>query len=308
MAPSDISIHRTTSTSSLTREVSRGRSRARPIHLVRQALGIPHFAIAPGIVAEPSDRRILGGKDVPRPILSRLPVEMDKTGPLVKVPFGNEATDDSDEDDEIAPPLLRLSTPSSVFYTQSRLPALSSEHIPFWHALHRFGPQRQDYAAAFARLARTAPHPLAPNSSASGCLVMSNESYIQLVRSVFNYTAISLPATIPDHRYYCVLFRSTRHRSAPPESIRGLYAADRRAHEEAITSGGLLMYWYGVPNAAGENVATCAWTSREEAVRASRLEKHRAAAALAGRVYETYEVVRYVLNVKEGTVNVEAWK
>lgn len=233
---------------------------------------------------------------------------MDQTGPLVEVPFEEGSLDDSDEDDEPVPPLMRLANRSSVFYTQSRLSTLSSLHIPFWQALHSFGPQRQDYAATFARLSRAVPHPLSLGASTNGCPVTSNESYIQLIRSTFNYTTISLTATTPDHRYYCVLFRSTRRRTASSASIRALYAADRRAHEEAITSGGLLMYWYGVPNAAGENVATCAWTSREEAVKASRLTRHRAAVALAGGVYETYEVVRYVLKVEKGSVSVEAWK
>lgn len=233
---------------------------------------------------------------------------MGQTGPLVEVPFEDVSLDDSDEDDESVPPLLRLAIPSSVFYTKSHLSTLSPEHLAFWQALHNFGPQRQDYAAAFARLARAVPHPLPLGASTNGCPVTPNESYIQLIRSVFNYTTISLPATTPDHRYYCVLFRSTRHRSASPDSIRALYAADRRAHEEAMTSGGLLMYWYGVPNVAGENVATCVWTSREEAIKASRLARHRAAASLAGGVYETYEVVRYILKVDKGSVSVEAWK
>jgi hypothetical protein len=278
--------------------------------LVRQALGIPHFGIAKGVLAEPKEKKSVVGA-VSRPILSRLPAEMDQRV-LLGVPFGDSGDDDSDsdddDDDEYVPPLMELTTPSAIFYTSSRLATLALEHIPLWKALHRFGPQRQDYAAAFARLSRTAPHPLPQDVMSTGCPVSSNESFIHLIRTSFNYTNISLPATTPNHEYYGILFRSTRHRSAPSKSIRDLYAADRRAHEEAINSGGLLMYWYGIPNAAGENVATCVWTSRDDAVTASRLVRHRAAAALASSVYQNYDVVRYVLKVESGRVAVEAWK
>lgn len=261
------------------------------------------------MVAEPKEKKSNVGAG-PRPILSRLPVEMDQRV-LLEVPFGDSGDDDSDsddDDDEFVPPLMELTTPSVIFYTSSRLHTLSMEHIPLWKALHRFGPQRQDYAAAFARFSRSAPHPLPQDASLMGCPVSSNESFIGLIRTSFNYTSISLPLTTPNHPYYGILFRSTRHRSTPSKSIRALYAADRRAHEEAINSGGLLMYWYGNPNAAGENVATCVWTSRDDAVIASRLARHRAAAALASSVYQNYDVVRYVLKVEGGRVAVEEWK
>ena len=44
------------------------------------------------------------------------------------------------------------------------------------------------------------------------------------------------------HRYI-VAFRSARRKDAPIEATESLYQADRDAHEEAVTAGGLLMYW-----------------------------------------------------------------
>lgn len=39
---------------------------------------------------------------------------------------------------------------------------------------------------------------------------------------------------------YIVAFRSKRR---PDANTEWLYAADREAHEEAVTAGGLLLYW-----------------------------------------------------------------
>jgi hypothetical protein len=269
---------------------------------------MPLIGIVTGVVADGKQRKS-DAEELPMAILSRLPVEMEQ-GMMLEVPFRELVNDEPDNsnDDELAPPLMRLTTTSPVFYTSSRLSSLAPEHIPLWTALHGFGPQGQDYAAGFARLAHKMPHPHPQDAPLNGCPVSSNESAVHLIRNSFNYTSISLPATTLDHQYYGILFHSTRLRSAPSKSIRALYATDRHAHEEAIRSGGLLMYWYGVPNAAGENVATCLWTSRDDAVTASRLPRHRAAAALASSVYENYDVVRYMVRVKGGKVEVETWK
>lgn len=77
---------------------------------------------------------------------------------------------------------------------------------------------------------------------------------------------------------YIVAFRSTRRKDADADR---LYQADRDAHEEAVTAGGLLLYWYGSVNRAGENLATCIWQSRRDAIAANRNPKHAIAARLA---------------------------
>lgn len=67
-----------------------------------------------------------------------------------------------------------------------------------------------------------------------------------------------LPEDI-EREWYCVVFRSRRNKES---SSLSLYQADREAHEEAVKNGGLVMYWYGVPDEqTGSNLATCIWQS-----------------------------------------------
>ena len=54
--------------------------------------------------------------------------------------------------------------------------------------------------------------------------------------------------------FYIVVFRS----QIPPTTDRShLGQLDEAAHAEATASGGLLKYWFGVPDATGRNLATC---------------------------------------------------
>lgn len=54
--------------------------------------------------------------------------------------------------------------------------------------------------------------------------------------------------------YYVVIFRS----QIPPTTNRvELGELDQRSHAEATKSGGLLKYWFGMPDANGRNLATC---------------------------------------------------
>lgn len=48
-----------------------------------------------------------------------------------------------------------------------------------------------------------------------------------------------------------------------------------------LQAGGLLAYWFGVPNSRGSNLATCIWMSRAHAVRAIAGPKHVEAMRLA---------------------------
>lgn len=71
----------------------------------------------------------------------------------------------------------------------------------------------------------------------------------------FNWTELGLSEDV-EREWYCVVFRSRRNKES--ESL-SLYQADREAHEEAVKNGGLVMYWYGVPDGTGLNLATCIW-------------------------------------------------
>lgn len=54
--------------------------------------------------------------------------------------------------------------------------------------------------------------------------------------------------------FYIVVFRS----QVPPTTDRThLYGLDEKSHVEATKSGGLLKYWFGVPDKDGRNLATC---------------------------------------------------
>ena len=54
--------------------------------------------------------------------------------------------------------------------------------------------------------------------------------------------------------FYIVVFRS----QIPPTTDRvELGELDQRSHAEATKSGGLLKYWFGMPDADGRNLATC---------------------------------------------------
>ncbi|KAJ9113980.1 hypothetical protein QFC22_005798 [Naganishia vaughanmartiniae] len=277
------------------------------------------------------------GPNTLKPILSRLPLSPSATITHNDIPQTTNSN-------ALPVPLIEE---SGFFYTQARLPCVDQQDLYLWECLHKFCPARNEYGAAFKAVAdQTASivneiHLVHPGPDIP-CMIQQEQqcpkmrptpkcpgfeehasSYVFLIQHAFNWS--TLPP-LPSHivrDYYGVLFRSTRH---PPSQIRplsshsahvatisvtpSLYAADREAHEEAVRSGGLLMYWYGEPDAQGHNVATCLWTGRDAARKASRLEKHQAAAGLAGKAYESYELVRYCVRKAAGEtkVKIEAWE
>ncbi|KAG8687210.1 hypothetical protein FRC09_013633 [Ceratobasidium sp. 395] len=106
-----------------------------------------------------------------------------------------------------------------------------------------------------------------------------------------------------EREWYVVAFRSRRKEgsdSAP------LYEADRLAHEEAVQNGGLLMYWYGVPDSeTGDNLATCIWQSRAHAVAANSQPHHIKAMRLAAASFEFYTLERHVIRKWRGIPGLE---
>ncbi|KAK4704004.1 hypothetical protein P7C70_g2211, partial [Phenoliferia sp. Uapishka_3] len=162
----------------------------------------------------------------------------------------------------------------SVGFTTSRLPSVDAASVALHFALHEFKPTTEDYAYA-------------------------------KYEEAFNWESLRLPEEV-EREWYIVAFRSTRATNSPS---RDLYEADRAAHEEAVTAGGLLAYWYGVPNSRGSNLATCIWMSRAHAVKASSGKKHVDAMRLATAMYENYDLERYVLKKVKGEtgLTVEQW-
>ena len=75
--------------------------------------------------------------------------------------------------------------------------------------------------------------------------------------SVFTHLKTQLPENghiWKRQHFYIVVFRS----QIPPTTNRiELGELDQRSHAEATKSGGLLKYWFGVPDTDGRNLATC---------------------------------------------------
>ncbi|TFY78482.1 hypothetical protein EWM64_g5532, partial [Hericium alpestre] len=118
--------------------------------------------------------------------------------------------------------------------TQTHLPDIDPASLALHKALHNFGPVTERYAHA-------------PYAEA------------------FNWDELELPED-EEREWYCVAFRSIRKAGSEAGP---LYEADKLAHEEAIQNGGLIMYWYGIPDAeTGLNLATCIWQSRAHAIAA----------------------------------------
>ncbi|KAG5653039.1 hypothetical protein H0H81_002556 [Sphagnurus paluster] len=121
-----------------------------------------------------------------------------------------------------------------------------------------------------------------------------NKSYAE----AFNWSSLMLPEE-EEREWYCVVFRSKRRAGS---DNRALYDADEMAHEEAVRNGGLILYWYGIPNpTTGMNMATCIWQSRNHAIAGTFRPAHAKAMRLAATSYEVYSLERHILRKQRGT-------
>lgn len=141
-----------------------------------------------------------------------------------------------------------------VPHTHARLPELDEPGRALHAALHAFRPVTADYALGYVSIssnfdtdsAPIAPHPVAPTATAAECPVFTPSrsakaaAALAVVKRVFNWSELpDLPKDMAGE-FYGVAFRSVRKLGS--ESL-NLYEADRMAHEEAVASGGLIMYW-----------------------------------------------------------------
>jgi len=156
--------------------------------------------------------------------------------------------------------------PLKPLHTEVRLPHIDPASLSLHHALHHFRPLDRSY---------------------------SSKSYAE----AFNWDELLLPVE-EEREWYCVAFRSKRAAGSNSEA---LYAADAKAHDEAIRNGGLIMYWYGVPDErTGLNLATCIWQSRKHAIAGASKPSHVQAMRLATASYDVYRLERYVLRKTAG--------
>ncbi|KZF22287.1 hypothetical protein L228DRAFT_268763 [Xylona heveae TC161] len=94
--------------------------------------------------------------------------------------------------------------------------------------------------------------------------------------------------------FYIVAFRSR----VPVGTDRTeIYQLDAIAHREAMERGGLLKYWYGVPDVNGRNLATCLWRSRADAKRGGSGPGHQRAMRVTMRHYTEWDLERYRLRI-----------
>jgi hypothetical protein len=155
--------------------------------------------------------------------------------------------------------------------TESHLPDIDGPSLSLHKALHNFTPVTEKYASA---------------------------SYAE----AFNWDQLDLPEE-DEHEWYVVVFRSIRK---PGSDSGPLYDADRAAHEEAVQNGGLIMYWYGIPDPeTGLNLATCVWQSRAHAIAANSRPDHIRAMRLAASSYERYDLERWTLCKTAGSRRLE---
>jgi hypothetical protein len=64
------------------------------------------------------------------------------------------------------------------------------------------------------------------------------------------------------------------------------------------------MYWYGIPDPEGYNLATCIWQSRRHAVAANSGPHHVVAVRLAASSFEKFVLERHVLRKAVGETGV----
>ncbi|KAL9049882.1 MAG: hypothetical protein Q9162_006966 [Coniocarpon cinnabarinum] len=230
----------------------------------------------------------LGVLSPPTPIISRLP-------PIISERENNASAIDA---------------PLQVTYTTCHLPSIDPASLALWHALHNLNPTpvalkdlpTHHYPAPSpTNASHSQPHhSLRPPPTTSDSPIAANSLTAAFVSQLFNWSDLHLPANLSE-KFYGVLFLSRRKSDSNSER---LYKADRAAHEEAVASGGLLMYYYGVPDGEGRNIATCIWSDAESARRASKLARHREAVGLATGAYEWFELRRYGVLKVEGETGV----
>ncbi|MCJ1441306.1 MAG: hypothetical protein MMC23_001792 [Stictis urceolatum] len=109
-----------------------------------------------------------------------------------------------------------------------------------------------------------------------------------------------------EESFYIVVFRS----QIPPTTDRShLGALDEQSHAEAMEGGGLLKYWFGIPDITGRNLATCIWRDFGDSKRGSVGRGHKQATKETRALYTEWGIDR--LNLRIGldaqTWNIVRW-
>ncbi|MCJ1382137.1 hypothetical protein MMC17_005249 [Xylographa soralifera] len=102
--------------------------------------------------------------------------------------------------------------------------------------------------------------------------------------------------------FYIIVFRSQLPLATDRTHLAEL---DKLSHAGATESGGLLKYWFGVPDIDGRNLATCIWRSRDDARKGGSGVDHVRAMRETIKLYTEWNVERLNLTIGEG---VRHWK
>ena len=160
--------------------------------------------------------------------------------PVSKQPVDQALIDETGQDTippKKTPTTQKESIVVSPYTTPAHLLDLSTVSRPnqlLAKALSLMQPTRDDYA--------TAPYKQSFNWSA----VIYRLRHLLKHETDFQWTR--------QEKFYVIVFRSRLPLSTDRVHLGAL---DQVAHAEATASGGLLKYWFGVPDADGRNLATC---------------------------------------------------
>lgn len=116
-----------------------------------------------------------------------------------------------------------------------------------------------------------------------------------------------------EQSFYVVEFRSILKLGIDRDL---LFTLDKKSHEEATQSGGLLKYWYGEPDAERRNLATCEmimihpllenvltrsgfWRNKDDAIKGGSGPWHKKARAIVPQIYQHIKVTGLLLTIKD---------
>ncbi|KAE9966689.1 hypothetical protein EG328_008764 [Venturia inaequalis] len=170
---------------------------------------------------------------------------------------------------------------------------------PYNHPQHLLDLTTLDTQNRLLALALTAFKPTRPDYATADYLDSFN--WPKILR-VLRLAAKNEGREWREQKFYTVIFRSKLNRDINVERLGDL---DQHSHREATESGGLLKYWFGKASQVGrENLATCIWRSREDAIRGGGGPWHAQAMRAKLEMYERIGFKRYFLVVGDGALDV----
>ncbi|KAF2466076.1 uncharacterized protein BDR25DRAFT_189481, partial [Lindgomyces ingoldianus] len=168
-----------------------------------------------------------------------------------------------------------VSSPYNITSHYLSLKTLTTPNLIFAKALTALKPVRSDYA--------TAPYLQSLNFS----------TVLELVRTFAKDEGIEWK----EQSFYVVIFRSKLREGVDAEL---LYQLDCESHREACESGGLLKYWFGRVDGERRNLATCFWSSREDARKGGLGPWHKKARAAGRELYDSIIFSTHRFTIQDG--------